>query len=487
MFKLLRYFSITSLVAFIVVTVVLGELYRRTAVNDLVIMGESRNVALTHAFANSLWPQFAPFVDSAAGMSGDELRARPETAELQQAVAAQMMGTAVVKVKVYNLQGLTVFSTQASQTGEDKSTNAGYLSALEGKAASELTHRDTFSAFENTVENLDVLSSYIPIRRGGPSGSIEGVFEVYTDVTPLLQRINNTQRNIVIAVILILILLYAALFFIVRRADTIIQQQYAEIKQAEEAARQAKEAAEAANQAKTEFISFVAHELRLPMTSIRGYAELVLTGTAGAVNEQQANFLNVIRSNVERMVILISDLADISRIESGHFRLEFGAVSVADIVSEVTSSLHRQIEEKQQSLTVQIPGDLPQLAGDRTRLAQVLTNLLSNAYKYTPEGGQITICAAYEADSAHCEGTLPVVHISVQDNGLGINSEDQQQLFQKFFRAADEEARTAPGTGLGLNITKYLVEAHGGCIWFESEYRKGTTFHFTIPLGEPPA
>lgn len=481
MFRLLRYFSITSLIAFIVVVIVLGVFYRQMAVNDLMALGESRNVALTQAFANSLWPQFAPFVASASGLSGDEIRARPEIAQLHQAVLAQMNGLQVVKVKVYNLDGLTVFSTQASQIGEDKSNNAGFIAARAGRVASELTHRDTFSAFEGVVENLDVLSSYIPVRRGSPSGPIEGVFEIYTDVTPLLQRIETTQRNIVIFVSLALALLYAALFLIVRRADAIIRRQYAEIKQAEAQAQEARQAAEDANRAKSEFVSFAAHELRLPLTSIRGYAELMLAGAVGSVTEAQANFLNIIRSNVERMVVLISDLADISRIESGHLRLEFGSVPIIEVVGDVVGSLRRQIEEKGQTLDVQVPPTLPPVWGDRTRLTQILGNLVSNAHKYTPQGGHITIRAEYN-DQSPCAGALPVVHVAVQDTGLGISPEDQARIFQKFFRAQDAEARAAPGTGLGLNITKYLVEMHGGCIWFESQLRQGSTFHFTIPI-----
>ena len=194
MFKLLRYFSLTSLLTFVVISVLLGVFYRRIAVSDLVALGENKNVSLTRAFTNSLWPQFAPFVASATGRSGDALRAQPETAQLRQAVIALMQDLSVVKVKVYNLSGLTVFSTQASQIGEDKRTNAGFRAARAGKVASELTHRDTFSAFEETVENLDVLSSYIPLRRGGPTAPIEGIFELYSDVTPLLRHTSRRKE-----------------------------------------------------------------------------------------------------------------------------------------------------------------------------------------------------------------------------------------------------------------------------------------------------
>ncbi len=241
MFKLLRYFSMTSLVAFIIVIALLAAFYRQTVLTDLIALEEGKNVALAQAFTNTLWPQFAPFVTSASGLSGDELRTHPEIARLHQAVMAQMNGLAVLKVKIYSLDGLTIFSTEARQIGEDKSANAGFLSARSGKVASELTHRDTFSAFEGTVEDRDVLASYIPVRQGGPTEPIEGVFEVYTDVTLFLERIQRVQRDVVIVVTLILTSLYVALFFIVRRADGIVQRRHIEARRAEEALQEARD------------------------------------------------------------------------------------------------------------------------------------------------------------------------------------------------------------------------------------------------------
>lgn len=239
-----------------------------------------------------------------------------------------------------------------------------------------------------------------------------------------------------------------------------------------------------ANLAKSEFVSFVAHELKNPMTSIKGYTELLAAGAVGPINEMQANFLNTIRSNVERMATLVSDLNDQSKIEAGRLRLEYKAVSIADVVDEVLRSTRRQIEEKKQTILVEIPAQLPPVWADRTRLGQVLTNLVSNAHKYTPEGGQITVGAEAADNQWDPGGATKVVHVWVRDTGIGISIEDQPKIFQKFFRSEDQKAREAPGTGLGLNITRSLVEMQGGRIWFESEFRKGTTFHFTIPVAE---
>jgi putative nucleotidyltransferase with HDIG domain len=155
-------------------------------------------------------------------MSPDELRRSPEVAALRLAVIAQTQGLSVVRVKVYNTAGQTIFSTDTSQIGEDKSANAGFQAALSGGVASELTHRDTISAFEGTLEDRDVISSYVPIR-SGPGGPVEGVFEVYDDVTPLLAQIERTQRIAYGGVAVLLSTLYAVLFFIVRRADGIIR------------------------------------------------------------------------------------------------------------------------------------------------------------------------------------------------------------------------------------------------------------------------
>ena len=243
MFKLLRYFSISSFIAVVLVAALLGMFYRWIALNNLMEMAESRNIVLAQAFANSLWPQFAPFVESASGLSSHALRAQPEIAQLRQSVLAQMRGLEVVKVKVYSPSGLTVFSTEAKQIGEDKSTNAGFLSARQGKVASELTHRDTFSAFEQTIEDRDVFSSYIPIRRG-PEGPIEGVFELYYDVTSFLRKVKRTQISVILGVTSILAVLYGALYFVVRRADRIIKRQDVALRQYLEQIESAKETRE---------------------------------------------------------------------------------------------------------------------------------------------------------------------------------------------------------------------------------------------------
>jgi signal transduction histidine kinase len=239
-----------------------------------------------------------------------------------------------------------------------------------------------------------------------------------------------------------------------------------------------------ANLAKSDFVSFVAHELKNPMTSIKGYSELLAAGSVGQINEMQANFLSTIRSNVERMSVLVSDLNDNAKIEANRLRLDFKPVEVGEVIDEVLRSAKRQVEDKRQTVELQLEPNLPQVWADRFRVGQVLTNLVSNAHKYTSEGGQMLLGAEATNNQWDPGGAKRVVHLWVRDNGIGINIEDQAKIFQRFFRSDDMKAREVPGTGLGLNITKSLVEMQGGRIWFDSEFRKGTTFHFTIPVAE---
>ncbi len=226
-----------------------------------------------------------------------------------------------------------------------------------------------------------------------------------------------------------------------------------------------------ANQAKSEFISLVAHELRTPMTSIRGYADMMARGMVGPMSPQQVDFARIICSNVERMQVLVSDLQDISRIETGQLRLEIKPIALSEAVRSALQSTRSQIEARAQQLAVDVP-DALMVNADPARTTQVLINLLSNACKYTPEGGRIGVRARVDGSYVYC---------AVSDNGIGMSAEDQMRLFTKFFRSENPVVRETPGTGLGLCIVKSLVELQGGVIAVESEPGRGTTFTFTLP------
>lgn len=232
---------------------------------------------------------------------------------------------------------------------------------------------------------------------------------------------------------------------------------------------------------KSEFVATVSHELRTPMTSIRGYVDILLMGAAGALTENQTHFLDIIRDNTDRLNILVTDLLDISRIESGKITLSHQAIELKEIADDaIASILHRsKDEERPMSFSLEVEPDLPSVYADADRARQIISNLVENAYHYTPENGKIIV-------HLHTTNEGDEVQIDVQDNGVGIAVDDQAQVFERFYRGEDPLVLATPGTGLGLPIVRQLVEMHKGRIWVESSGKtgEGSTFSFTLPLYE---
>lgn len=224
---------------------------------------------------------------------------------------------------------------------------------------------------------------------------------------------------------------------------------------------------------KTEFISTVSHELRTPLTSIKGYVDLILDGEAGEINEIQSEFLEIVKQNNDRLVELINDLLDVSRMESGRVKMEKEPLWLPEIIREAVVSIENLAKNKDMSITLDIPEGLPLVLADRQRLLRILVNLLSNAIKYTQPKGKLFVSVKPQ------DGFLAT---SVRDTGIGIPSEHLDRLFVKFYRVDSSLTSEIGGTGLGLAIVKSIVDLHGGQVWAESEVGKGSTFTFTLPL-----
>jgi signal transduction histidine kinase len=227
---------------------------------------------------------------------------------------------------------------------------------------------------------------------------------------------------------------------------------------------------------KSEFVSTVSHELRTPMTSIKGYVDLLLMGAAGGMSQPQVRYLQVIKNNAERLHMLVNDLLNISRIETGKVALDLRPVDIADLIDQVVVGHVRgriQHEDKQINVKTNLPDNLPLVNADHARVTQVLTNLLDNALNYTANGDKIEIAARPEGNT---------ICISVTDNGIGISEENQKKIFDRFFRAEDSSVQKVPGTGLGLAIVRSIVEMHGGQLYVQSKLGRGSTFSFNLPV-----
>jgi two-component system sensor histidine kinase BarA len=224
---------------------------------------------------------------------------------------------------------------------------------------------------------------------------------------------------------------------------------------------------------KSTVVSVVSHELRTPMTSIKGYVENLLDGLAGALTEKQTRTLERVKHNIDRLTRMINELLDLSKIEAGRLELQLAPIDIADVVEDVIENYQAAARQKSLVVRVVLSPPLPPVRADSDKLHRVLINLLHNAIKFTPEGGEIRIEAKVRAND--------FVEVSVSDTGPGIPSNELDKIFDTFYRSqsAPVEAR---GAGLGLTIAKNLVELHGGVMWVESTVGKGSRFSFTIPV-----
>ncbi len=236
-----------------------------------------------------------------------------------------------------------------------------------------------------------------------------------------------------------------------------------------------------AEMATGEFVDFVAHELKQPMTAMQGYSKMLILGLGGELTPTQRQFVDVIDANVERMGKLINDLLEVCRLEAGRTRLNLAPVSLKEILYETVVNNRAELEARHHTVEIDVPDDLPPVLGDRDRLVQILAHLVRNACRYTPEGGHVRLVAGEQ------EGDGPAGHVWVRvvDSGIGLSPEDLIHLGEKFFRAEHELVQRQPGNGLGLAITRHLVALHGGELRVESEPGRGSTFAFTLPAAGP--
>jgi len=237
--------------------------------------------------------------------------------------------------------------------------------------------------------------------------------------------------------------------------------------------REANQALEQASHAKSDFMAKMSHELRTPLNVIIGFSELMMDEVPGEVNAEQRQCLDDILTSGQHLLSLINEVLDLSKIESGKVELRLTNIALSDVLQSLRSTTMPMLTPRKQSLDVELEGGLPLVHADEAKLREVFFNLVSNSAKFTPDGGKLKIEVARKGN--WCQ-------VSVVDNGIGIKEEDLEQIFEPFYRVDSSIAGEKKGTGLGLTLAKEIVEQHGGQIWVESEYGKGSRFIFTLPL-----
>jgi signal transduction histidine kinase len=395
----------------------------------------------------------------------------------------------VVGARLVNRHGTITYAARHQLIG----TRVAYNSELRDVFAGVSTRRVTRTATWQGARNVKVLQALVPVRRAASSEPI-GALELDQDYRAVDVSVNDARGRLALILAIAFLVLYLALFPILRRVTSELAarnrglaERAKERERLFDAERIARAEAESTqrllaeqndrlrelDRMKDEFVSLVSHELRTPLTSIRGYVELMLE--EDALNAEQAQFLGIVDRNSRRLLELVGDLLFLAQVDAGRLELELENVELDEVVGESIEAARPLAESRQLELVTSV-APVPRVVGDRARLAQVLDNLVSNAIKFTPEGGRVRVVVGVEEGNAV---------VTVKDTGLGIPRAEQTRLFERFFRSSRATENAIPGTGLGLTITKAIVERHGGRISVSSEENEGTTARVEIPLASP--
>ncbi|HEX6361797.1 MAG TPA: HAMP domain-containing sensor histidine kinase [Albitalea sp.] len=517
---------------------------------DLLAIHEAGNINLTRLFANALWERdFAPFVARAAAIPVDDCRALGDAAakkacfaDVGRQIQAQagfaalnakvydaMKRSTVFKIKVFDLRGITVYSSEHAQMGEDKSGNAGWQGAAAGRTKSELTFRDKFSAFEGVVEKRDLISSYLPVVAPG-TDRVVGVFEVYSDVTPFLDQIKRTSAQIkaaaaanqakvsaaaathqeevdlwgeiTVAMVLgLLAALFAGLYAIVRRADRILAQQATERERAQQQLAQSEKMASLG-----QMVAGVAHQLntplafshsnvsmameslkrwRLPLKVASRFSGLVksadgdrvtfdvrrVRGHLARIDERELDasasieMLQDTLQGIEQMRELVDNLRDFTRLDRSKTAMFDINKGLHNVVYIASSVVPPRIRLVEQF------GEVPPLECNAVQLNQVFLNLINNAAQAIEGDGEVRVESRVEGEH---------LRVDVADNGSGIPHDVLPRIFDDYFTTKPP----GEGTGLGLSIARTIVREHGGDITVETTVGEGSTFTVWLPLAQ---
>ena len=470
-YRLTRNFAVGALVVICLAAAALTTFNRDVAVDQLQRMAEQNNSTLTQAVANGLWPRFASFIAASPRQTPDAIKAHPTTAQLARQVRELMAETRVLKVKLYALSGYTAFSTESGQIGSDYSDNPRFLQSKAGGTASKLEFRESFNSMNGPVRDRWVLSSYVPVRPGGSAGAIEGVAEIYSDVTDLHAQMRRTELVQIAVGGVTFLIVFALLLAMVYYADRQIRRHHREnLRLAANMAR-----VEAASNAKSDFLANMSHELRTPLNAIIGFSEMIKDATLGPVgNPSYVTYASDIHGAGQHLLKIINDVLDLVKIESGQMSIMIDRVDLHDVIEGIIKLLRAKAAEANVALVFDGAGTTEMVDTDEVKLQQILINLVANGIKFTPAGGTVRLAVAQDPSQE-------LTQIIVEDTGIGIAADDIAVALAPFSQVDASRARQFEGTGLGLPLSKRLAQRLGGDLFLDSTPGQGSTVTVTLP------
>ena len=468
-FKLISYFSISSLLAFSLATVALTHIYQQQSIQDIISIEETKNIALTQIFANSFWQDLKPFLSSLKDFNYQEIIDNPKTFLLYQDLLQKTKDLSVIKIIIFDRQGKIIFSTEIRQIDDNIEPEARprFAKALAGETTTVITYHETFQAFGKVIKNRRIISSYLPIIQ---EKNIEAVIQLYSDVTPTYQNIEQIQKKLFFSIVSILGILYLVLFLIIKRADRLLERQNLAQKKAEEAL--AKKVDELArHNAELEQFTYVAsHDLQEPLRKIEAFGDRLKVKCASQLNEQGQDYITRMQKSARRMRTLIEDSLALSRLTTE--AKSFIPVDLNSAIADVISELEIKLEETKGRVEMK---DLPTISADPIQIHQLFQNLISNALKFhhPEEPPVVTI------ESKRLRSQPDAIEIAVKDNGIGFDEKYSDRIFQVFQRLHGRSEYE--GTGIGLAICAKIVQRHNGSITAKSTPGKGSTFIIQFP------
>jgi signal transduction histidine kinase len=461
-------YAVTGAVIIAVAAAWLALLHHFLITRDLNALNERNNILLARVVANVVWPDIGALIATAHSLQPEALKTHPAVAAVRAKTLEMAKNVPLLKIKIFDLNGLTVFSSDPAQIGEMKSTYPGFVAARNGRATSIAGQRETFNAIGGEVHDRHILSSYVPIE--GEGGRIEGVFEVYADVTESASQLRNAGMLQLAVVGLTFLLLYEIGLKLIRYRDRVIADNHAEqLRLAETAV-----AAEEVSRAKSNLLANMSHELRTPLNAILGFTETMRLQPYGPVGSPKyLTYLEDIWKSGRALLDIVDNVLEMARIDNGTVKLQLAGVGLTELVEGAVRLDEGASEGTHAPVRTNMPGVTVMLLVDEKRIRQVLRQILSNARKFTPPHGSIEVSARWRRAGG--------LEIAVTDTGIGMAPEDLDRVLVPFNATGSPYANAASGPRLGLPLARMLMELHGGTLSVESVLGKGTCVTVMFP------